>query len=933
MLQLPRTFLLAMALVVSQAVLTFLNAAPDAAAKPPDKTADASEDEVVDKQPATAKADPAAEKYWQAIKLLNSKQASELEKGREALQAAADLEYPHAQSLLAECLMTGGYGFPKDKRKAANLYRLAAERGNAFAQVSLGQCYFSGTGVRKDAEKASQWLNKALAQTADFSRPTPPPDFIAEQAATASTGSEVAGQLDRDPVGDSIAAAHYILGEIAGADKKAEEAQKHFVAAATAGIDGRSGIYPAAVQAALNYAFGQGTPRDMVKANEMLATSRKLMGRMGVSLIHNYVALKMVDEFATAEMEESIAKEGTEFETELQYKIALSFGDKKSKDYNIAEAVKWYELAAESGQPWAMLSLALIYSKGDLGQPDTAKAFQWFEKVGEGKNPKHYLGAANLAICYQNGIGTEKSPEKAAALFKLHRDNDIVCYLGAIGQCPDHIVTYEQELALTQTWAKEKKDAHAQYLLGNRYLNGWGVKGDFDDAIKCFKKAAKAGDGAALCEMGFLYGKHGIYLGCNDWDEAKRKAAEYYAKGVKAGNCSAMFYLAYITESGTGVAKDSDEAIALYEHCLQLDPEFSGAHNNLALIYKAQLVKMHGAHETIDSNIKESMLRHFAEANKEGNTYAPYNLGGIYRDGILCEKDLRKAYGFFETAAERGDVDARLIVGQMLENGEGMPVSLSEAAYHYRLAALDGNKEALRRLINFYLTGQGVDLDLDRAAFWINRMIRSGMIGGLIPLADILISKGEYQNAISLLKQMADLDQHVLAGYASERLSRCYRKGTGVKADPKKALKYFNRAIEYGNGDALCQLGREQIQQGKPQEGVATLKKASAQSADACYLLGQLYFFGTNVEKDEAHALQLMRTAAELNHAGALYFLAGATINRVPGAPSLDEAIRFAQQAETGGFEKARALREKLEKRRKSTNDGAPEETARARSS
>ena len=130
---------------------------------------------------------------------------------------------------------------------------------------------------------------------------------------------------------------------------------------------------------------------------------------MGVSLIHNYVSLKIVDEFAVADLEDEVTAAGAGTQSNVQYQIAQGLADKKSKDYNAAEAARWYELAAENGQTWAMVSLGLMYAQGELGQPDPVKAFQWFEKAGGGEKLKNVLGVANLGICLQQGYGTQRS--------------------------------------------------------------------------------------------------------------------------------------------------------------------------------------------------------------------------------------------------------------------------------------------------------------------------------------------------------------------------------------------------------------------------------------------------------------------------------------------------------------------------------------------
>jgi TPR repeat protein len=899
----------------------------------PAATAKAKSDAAEDAPETTAaptKIDLGAEKFWQALLLLESKDPAELAQGRALLQVAADLEYPHAQTLLAECLMTGQYGFPKDQRKAANYYRLAAERGNAFAKVSLGQCLFSGNGVRKNREKAAEWLTAALDEKADYSRPIPPPDYLAAIAKQKSaSNSTVAGELDRDPVGDCKASAHYLLGVIAATDKKMEQAQKHYVQAANAGLDGRSGIYPAAVQAALNYAFGQGTPRDMAKANDMLAVSRKLTVRSGVRMIHNYAALKVVDDFATGDMEDYLSAEGEKFQTNTQLEIANIFTDKSTKDYNPAEAAKWYELAAENGNAGAMLKLAFLYSGTALGKPDLEKAFAWFEKAGGGNKPKNFLATTNLAICHFNGLGTPKDPEKANALFNKYKKKVFVCYLGTIGQCPTSILTWEQHLKLIETWAKGKKDPQAQYVMGERYRDGWDGKRDINVAIRWFKKAAASNHGAALNALGELH--QAIPWVFEEAPDAGRvNAIECFEKGSEAGDADAMAnYASMITQKmGDGVT--NEEAERLYLRCLEIDPDNTQANNNLAVIYEGR------AHDSRNANGPEDtakMFKYYEAAVGQEFALAARNLGFIYIDGRLAKQDPRKAYRYFEQAAEWGMSDIHYQLGKMHELGFGVPITYSEAAYHYRLAALEGHTPSLRNLIDLYITGKTGAVDFDRAMFWLDRLVKSGDMDALTTVVDIMLVKKEYASAIKLLKLLEENGSYSQVGFACERLSRCYDQGLGVKVNKAKAKKYYERALADNNGDALCRLGIEQIAEGKTAQGVATFEQASNYSSNACFYLGQLYFHGTHVEKDRAKAMKLMRNAAAKNNSDALYFLAGTTLNNIPGAPPLDEAIRLATQAEVVGNEKAKALREKLERRQNKSQENTPEEAARARSS
>jgi TPR repeat protein len=57
-----------------------------------------------------------------------------------------------------------GFGVPQNYVVAADLYRRAAELGDAFAQNKLGLCYDSGHGVPKDVILSYKWLDLAAAR-------------------------------------------------------------------------------------------------------------------------------------------------------------------------------------------------------------------------------------------------------------------------------------------------------------------------------------------------------------------------------------------------------------------------------------------------------------------------------------------------------------------------------------------------------------------------------------------------------------------------------------------------------------------------------------------------------------------------------------------------------------------------------------------------
>jgi hypothetical protein len=66
-------------------------------------------------------------------------------------------------------LYANGEGVPKDVKKAAELYLMAAKKGNWAAQGNIASCYEEGRGVPKDAFQAVVWYNTAVRMHDPFS--------------------------------------------------------------------------------------------------------------------------------------------------------------------------------------------------------------------------------------------------------------------------------------------------------------------------------------------------------------------------------------------------------------------------------------------------------------------------------------------------------------------------------------------------------------------------------------------------------------------------------------------------------------------------------------------------------------------------------------------------------------------------------------------
>ena len=77
------------------------------------------------------------------------------------IRKAAELGWPAAQYMLGEYYEFGYNGIKENKTEAVKWYRKAAAQNLPKAEHKLGVLYLIGEGVKKDQEKADEWLFRA----------------------------------------------------------------------------------------------------------------------------------------------------------------------------------------------------------------------------------------------------------------------------------------------------------------------------------------------------------------------------------------------------------------------------------------------------------------------------------------------------------------------------------------------------------------------------------------------------------------------------------------------------------------------------------------------------------------------------------------------------------------------------------------------------
>jgi TPR repeat protein len=171
---------------------------------------------------------------------------------------------------------------------------------------------------------------------------------------------------------------------------------------------------------------------------------------------------------------------------------------------DLQEAIRWYRVAANSGDLFSQTQLGTMLESGVGSAVDLAQAREWYRRAaGEGYLPAMVL----LASMYSQGKGVPQDHDEALHLLKPAAEQGYapaktdlaVLYLRA-RDAPAHDVD-----AVHLLHKAVGGDAKAAFVLGWCYQQERGVKRNLAEAARWYTKAANQGFAAAENNLGFLY--------------------------------------------------------------------------------------------------------------------------------------------------------------------------------------------------------------------------------------------------------------------------------------------------------------------------------------------------------------------------------------------------------------------------------------------
>ena len=306
----------------------------------------------------------------------------------------------------------------------------------------------------------------------------------------------------------------------------------------------------------------------------------------------------------------------------------------------------------------------------------------------------------NLGIIYDNGFGVPKNGSEAAKWYLL---------------------------------AANAGDAQAQANLGSMYLSGRGPI-DFDEALKWNRLAAKQGNPAGQSNLATMY---------QLWEKILPKDAEasplrLYQLAANQGYAEAEHELGDIYMYGLGVHLDYVEAAKWYRRAA--DQGDARAQLILAGMYarglgvprdNAEAAKWYRAVDDGDKGGASHVLgggneNTLGELTPWVRQSAWLALGNIYENGIGVPQDYVEAVKWYRRGADQYDIEAQLSLGRMYENGHGLPQDYEQAENLYFSAALHDYAPAQLALGRLYVNGHGVRQDDVFAYAWLSLSAAQG---------------------------------------------------------------------------------------------------------------------------------------------------------------------------------------------------------------
>ncbi|XP_062586803.1 protein sel-1 homolog 1-like isoform X2 [Saccostrea cucullata] len=363
------------------------------------------------------------------------------------------------------------------------------------------------------------------------------------------------------------------------------------------------------------------------------------------------------------------------------------------------------------------------------------------------------------------------------------------------------------EALINQTYSKDHQQAMEYFQLAAKlnhtqalehvafaYVLGDYLPHNIEKAKAIFQDLAARGSPKGQLGMAFLYSTG---IGVNS---SQAKSLVYFTFAALGGDPLSQMALGYRYWSGVGVERKCETALTYYRKVATTVADavtLSGG----PVIQRIRLQEEAENQVTGQSMMMDDdLLQYYHFLADKGDVQAQVVLGQLYfQGGRGVGINHERALHYFLMAAESGNANAFAFLGKMYSEGSPAVKQSNETAFNYFKKAADkGNPVGQTGLGMLYMYGKGVDKDFTKAHKYFSLAADQGWVDGQLQLALMHYGgKGvrrDYKLAVKYFN-LASQGGHLLAFY---NLAQMHATGTGVLRNCHTAVELFKNVAERG---------------------------------------------------------------------------------------------------------------------------------------
>ena len=325
---------------------------------------------------------------------------------------------------------------------------------------------------------------------------------------------------------------------------------------------------------------------------------------------------------------------------------------------NTVLGLQYLDHAAKSGNKYAKITMAGIYSNGDNEFYDMNKAIRLYKDCAENENDPDTFSMYRLGAIYLKGKGVEKDIELG-----LHYLNNAI----------------------------DGGNSFAKITLADFYADSTHDMYDMAKAIQLYKDCAENEDEPDTFSM---YRLGAIYIKGKGVEKNIELGLHYLNNAIDGGNSFAKITLADFYADSTHDMYDMAKAIQLYKDCAENEDE-----PDTFSMYRLGAIYIKG--KGVEKNI-ELGLHYLNNAIDEGNSFAKVTLADFYADSTHSRYNITKAIQLYKDCI-KNDSDSYSMsrLGSIYLFGHGVDKDEALGLKYLNDAVANGNEHA-KKTIEFY---------------------------------------------------------------------------------------------------------------------------------------------------------------------------------------------------------------------------------------